>query len=256
MKRAVLQIPLVVLDPVCVQQRLQLLHESALLVVGRLILDIAPHRLELRRAHSERRLSTGCASLHPRPCACAPAGQDTDYPADFVTHPQLTAVAPSLTEARARFSRNLAGRTIRAVGELEQVKAEKNVASDADDALRFAAQVARIADENKTEDVAVLDLRGLSSLTDFFVIGTGTSDRQMHAIVDLVEEHAKTVGRSPFKVADTRKADWILADYVDVVIHLFDARHRDYYDLDGLWGDAPQVDWRQPASQEPPQSAE
>jgi len=145
---------------------------------------------------------------------------------------------------------------MRAVGELEQVTAEENVAGDADDALRFAAQVARIADENKTEGVAVLDLRGLSSLTDFFVIGTGTSDRQMHAVVDLVEEHAKTVGRSPFRVADTRKADWILADYVDVIIHLFDARHRDYYDLDGLWGDAPQIDWRPPASQAPSPSAD
>ena len=57
MKRSVLQIPLVVLDPVCVQQRLQLLHESPLPVVGRLIPDIAPHRLELRRAHSERRVT-------------------------------------------------------------------------------------------------------------------------------------------------------------------------------------------------------
>ncbi len=57
MKRSVLQIPLVVLDPVCVQQRLQLLHESPLLVVGRLILDMAPHRFELRRTHSERRVT-------------------------------------------------------------------------------------------------------------------------------------------------------------------------------------------------------
>jgi len=57
MKRSVQQMPLVVLDPVCVQQRLQLLHEFPLLLVGRLILEIAPHRLELRRTHSERRVT-------------------------------------------------------------------------------------------------------------------------------------------------------------------------------------------------------
>jgi ribosome-associated protein len=168
----------------------------------------------------------------------------------------FTSVTATVIRSAAPFSCYVAGRTMGAVGEPEQVKVEANIAGDADDALRFAADVARIADENKTEDVAVLDLRGLSNLTDFFVIGTGTSDRQMHAVVDLIEEHAKAVGRSPFKVADTRKADWILADYVDVVIHLFDARHRDYYDLDGLWGDAPQIDWRLPAAQGLPRPTE
>jgi len=109
------------------------------------------------------------------------------------------------------------------------------------EALAFAREVARIAAVNKTEDVVLLDLRGLSSLTDFFVIGTGTSDRQMHAVLDRVGEHARTQGRRPFNVARPREAKWFLADYVDVVIHLFDAPHREYYDLDGLWGDAPRV---------------
>lgn len=113
----------------------------------------------------------------------------------------------------------------------------------AEDALAFAVAVARIAAANKTEDVEVLDLRGLSSFADFFVIGTGTSARQMHAVVDFVEEHARSVGRAPFRVADSREAHWILTDYIDVVIHLFDAEHREYYDLSNLWGDAPRVPW-------------
>lgn len=116
-----------------------------------------------------------------------------------------------------------------------------------DDALRFAVDVARIVAELRTEDVAVLDLRGLSTLTDFFVIGTGSSDRQMHAVLSRIEEHARNLGRRPFRVADTRTANWILADYVDVVVHLFDAEHREYYDLDGLWGDAQRIAW-QPAA--------
>jgi ribosome-associated protein len=112
------------------------------------------------------------------------------------------------------------------------------------DTQGFALDVARIAAANKTEAVVVLDLRGLSSLTDFFVIGTGTSDRQMHAVFDRIAEHARPLGRRPFKVVQTRASRWLLADYIDVVVHLFDAENREYYDLDGLWGDAPQVDWR------------
>ena len=125
-------------------------------------------------------------------------------------------------------------------------------AHTADDALEFACALARIAAENKTEDVAVLDLRGISSLADFFVIGTGTSDRQMSAVVDHIAAHAKTVDRRAFNVANTQTSSWILADYVDVVVHLFDAEHRAYYDLDGLWGDAPQVPWRRPEDEPDP----
>lgn len=121
---------------------------------------------------------------------------------------------------------------------------------DRDETLSFALDAARIAADNRTEDVAILDLREISSLADYFVIGTGTSDRQMHAVLFHLKQHAKTVGRTPFRVADTQSSSWILADYVDVVVHLFDAEHRDYYDLDGLWGDAPRVDWQVAAEPE------
>src|SRR5262245_26697404 len=124
----------------------------------------------------------------------------------------------------------------------EPVRAKAR-AQSTDDAQPFAVAAARVAADLKTDDVQVLDLRGLSSLADFFVVGTGTSDRQMHAVLDRIEEQARQMGRKPFKVSDSRSANWILADYVDVVIHLFDRQHRDYYDLDGLWGDAPRVTW-------------
>lgn len=115
-----------------------------------------------------------------------------------------------------------------------------------DEGLAFAVGAARVAAENKSDDVIVLDLRGLSSLADFFVVGTGTSARQMHAVMDRIEDYGRSIGQRPFKVSDSAKSAWILADYVDVVIHLFDNEHRSYYDLDGLWGDAPRIDWRQP----------
>ena len=137
----------------------------------------------------------------------------------------------------------------RALSEHKQVQRQHTAEQQpgdqpSNDALGFAIAAARIAANHKTEDVEVLDLRGLSSFADFFVLGTGTSARQMHAVVDFLETHARKVDRTPFKVADSREAHWILADYVDVVVHLFDQQHRDYYDLAGLWGDAPRVEWR------------
>ncbi|HPC22333.1 MAG TPA: ribosome silencing factor [Phycisphaerae bacterium] len=128
------------------------------------------------------------------------------------------------------------------MSEAEKLEEEPQSAANAE-AREFAIAVARIAAENKTTEVEVLDLRGLSGFADYFVLGTGTSERQMHAVVDLVEEHARAIGRTPFRVADSREAHWILTDYVDVVLHLFDAEHRDYYDLSNLWGDAPRVPW-------------
>lgn len=111
----------------------------------------------------------------------------------------------------------------------------------------FAIEAARLATEFRCEDVAVIDLRGLSSVADYFVLGTGTSDRQMHAVLGHLEELAKRQGRRPYNVSNPREASWILVDYVDVMVHLFDASHRTYYDLDGLWGDAPRVEWKKGA---------
>lgn len=128
--------------------------------------------------------------------------------------------------------------------DIERDEAARADKAGGDEPLEFARSAARIATEQRTLDVEILDLRGVSTFADFFVIGTGTSDRQMHAVMDFVREHAARVGRKPFKVSDSRSAHWMLADYVDVVIHLFDEQHRDYYDLAGLWGDAPRIQWK------------
>ena len=112
-----------------------------------------------------------------------------------------------------------------------------------DDARTFAVRVARLAARMQVGEVVVLDLRGISGIADYFVIGTGTSDRQMHAVLERIEQLAGQTGRRPLGIADARDASWIVADYVDVIVHLFDAEHRSYYDLDRLWGDAPRVAW-------------
>jgi ribosome-associated protein len=89
----------------------------------------------------------------------------------------------------------------------------------------------------------VLDLKGKSPATDYFVIATGTSDRQMRAVADEICDEAKEQGQQRFGRAGYEQARWILLDFVDVVIHIFDAEYREYYDLELLWGDARQLKW-------------
>jgi ribosome-associated protein len=115
------------------------------------------------------------------------------------------------------------------------------------DGLNFAIEAARIAEDNRAEDVVVLDLRGISSIADFFVIGTGTSERQMKAVIDQIEAFGRKVGQKPLGYSGRESDSWVLADYVDVVIHMFSREKRRYYDLELLWGDAPRVEWQRAA---------
>jgi len=111
------------------------------------------------------------------------------------------------------------------------------------DARQFAIELARIAGENKAEDVVLLDLRGISSLADFVVIATGTSDRQMRSVIDQTVEYGRKIGERAFGVEGYDHGVWILADFIDVVFHIFGRTFREYYDLELVWGDAPRVEW-------------
>jgi ribosome-associated protein len=110
-------------------------------------------------------------------------------------------------------------------------------------AKTFALDAARVAAGRRCSDIVVLDLKGKSPATDYFVIATGTSDRQMRAVTDEICEAAKEQGQQRFGRAGYEQARWILLDFVDVVIHIFDAEYRDYYDLELLWGDAERLTW-------------
>jgi len=89
----------------------------------------------------------------------------------------------------------------------------------------------------------LLDLRGLSDFTDYFLICHGQSERQVLAIVDHIEERlAREAGRRPQHVEGRRGGDWVLMDYVDFVVHVFREERRDFYRLERLWGDAPTID--------------
>jgi ribosome-associated protein len=111
------------------------------------------------------------------------------------------------------------------------------------EAKDFAVSAARVAAELNCTDIAVMDLQGKSPATDYFVIATGTSNRQMRTVADEISAAAHKADIDRFGRAGYDQARWILLDYVDVVIHIFDTEYRDYYDLELLWGDAEKIDY-------------
>jgi ribosome-associated protein len=106
---------------------------------------------------------------------------------------------------------------------------------------KFAVAAAKIAAERHGTDIVVLDLKGISQAADYFVIATGTSDRQMRTVADEISDIAKEYNMSRFGRAGYEQGRWILLDFVDVVVHIFDDEYRQYYDLELLWGDAKKV---------------
>ena len=120
-----------------------------------------------------------------------------------------------------------------------------NVSPEAEEAARqFAMAAAHSLSDDKCEDILVLDLRGRSQVTDFFVIASGTSEVQMRAacqaVMDLGEGQGFNAHTNNLREGD---AEWFLIDFVDVVVHVFEPDTRIYYDLEMLWGDAPRLDW-------------
>ena len=105
----------------------------------------------------------------------------------------------------------------------------------------FALAAARLAADRHCTDIVVMDLKGKSPATDYFVIVTGTSSRQMRTVADEISEKARSQGMERFGRAGYEQARWILLDFVDVVVHIFDSEFREYYDLELLWGDAKRV---------------
>ncbi len=118
-----------------------------------------------------------------------------------------------------------------------------NLAKKNTETKDFALAAARIAAERHCSNIVVLDLKGKSPATDYFVIATGTSNRQMRTVTDEISEAAKEKGFQRFGRAGYEQARWILLDFVDIVIHIFDEPYRDYYDLELLWGDAKRLKW-------------
>ena len=96
--------------------------------------------------------------------------------------------------------------------------------------------------EKKACDLNVLCVKEITSIADYFIICSGRSDRQVQSIAQGVEETARTQGIRPFAVEGAGRGHWVLMDFSDVIVHIFYEPVREFYDLDGLWGDAPRVE--------------
>lgn len=96
--------------------------------------------------------------------------------------------------------------------------------------------------DKKATAVTVLDLRKAEAFTDFFVVCTGSNPRQVHAIADAVEHTLKQQGLRPSHVEGTARAEWVLLDYFDFIVHVFSPAARAFYGLERLWGNAKQIE--------------
>lgn len=110
-------------------------------------------------------------------------------------------------------------------------------------ALHRACLAARVAADNKARDILVLDMRPCTPLFDYFVIATGASRRQIHTLAEEIDAAMRAEGDERMGIEGYEASKWVVQDYGDVVMHVFDPDTRDYYKLEELWADAPKVDW-------------
>ena len=106
-----------------------------------------------------------------------------------------------------------------------------------------ALAAARAAAEKQAERIAVLDVSRIIVITDYFVICSAGSQRQIRTVIDAVEEAGRGLGVKPVRREGEPEGGWWLLDFVDVVVHVFGEEERDYYDLERLWADAPKLAW-------------
>ncbi len=105
---------------------------------------------------------------------------------------------------------------------------------------QLITQIIRGIEEIKGQDIEILDLRDIeNTVCDYFIICTGNSNTQVNAIVNSIQKLvSKTLKEKPWHIEGSNHAEWVLLDYVDVVVHVFQKHTREFYDIEGLWGDA------------------
>jgi ribosome-associated protein len=111
-----------------------------------------------------------------------------------------------------------------------------------------ARRAAQLVHDMKAQDVILLDLKGVTDMSDYFLIATGTSDTHVRAIAQHVELEMKKVGSPAHHIEGAEQGRWALLDFVDVVVHVFHPTLRNFYQLERLWGDARTVPVEQPAA--------
>jgi len=124
-------------------------------------------------------------------------------------------------------------------------KSEKKNLSQIPPVLDRVLAAAKVAEENKGHDIVILDVRTLTKSFDYFLIVSGSSRRQLHAIGNEIQQKlAKEMGDNCLSVAGHTEGKWIAIDYGDIIVHLFEPETRKYYALEELWGKGERVEWR------------
>jgi ribosome-associated protein len=119
--------------------------------------------------------------------------------------------------------------------------AEKIVLNDKETSHELANMIAELALEKKAEDIVVMDVEKIAGFTSYFVIATGTSDVHLKTLADYIDDELAQYKVKVWHKEGLENLKWILMDYVDVVVHLFDPETREYYDLETLWADAEKI---------------
>lgn len=114
------------------------------------------------------------------------------------------------------------------------------------ESLDKAVLLSRFALEKKAYDLVLLEVRELTSIADYFIVCSGRSDRQVQSIAQGIEENLRGKGIRPHAVEGVARGQWVLLDYSDVIVHVFYQPVREFYDLEGLWIDAPRVELPEP----------
>ena len=110
-------------------------------------------------------------------------------------------------------------------------------------ALERARFIAKALDSKKGEEIKVLHIGDLTTIGDYFVVATGNATTQVKSFADEVDEKMSLEGFEPKRIEGYNTANWILMDYNDVIVHLFLKETREFYALERLWGDAPEIEW-------------
>ncbi len=127
---------------------------------------------------------------------------------------------------------------------METIVVEKTHKTRTTDAQARAVLAAQIAEDHKGKDILVLDLRGLTPIFDFFVIATGASRRHIHTLAEEIDAALHAQGDQRLSIQGYEASRWVVQDYGDVVVHVFNGESREYYALEDLWADAPRIDWQ------------
>lgn len=121
------------------------------------------------------------------------------------------------------------------------LKPKERSASPGASYIPHALRAAELAAEKRAKNIKIYDVNGLTLIADAFVLCTVTSEPQMKAVYNAVREGMKKADRTPLGAEGSHRGTWILIDYGDILLHIFREEAREFYDLDGLWGDAPEI---------------